>query len=431
MNCVLLYSILEIHAFFKVLAIVLLAVAFLFYNIKPGADKASPRKQRILAGGCELLGAFLVLFPLQAAFTIYVSVTNVFSVSVPILVTNGILGFLFAFTLGLNGCIRTAATSKQLGAALRVCLLLLWWVPIANLAILGAALKTAGREYKFLRGKRLLNEGRRGQQVCKTQYPLLMLHGIFFRDWKHFNYWGRIPKELTDNGASVFYGNHNSSLPVEQSAQEIKRRILEVMQETGCEKVNIIAHSKGGMDARYAVSCLGMDAHVASLTTVNTPHRGSALADTLLDKSPEKLVTVVGKNYKKLFTKLGDDDCDFFGSVNELTTERCAALNGMMTDREGVLYQSVGSTMNSAASYLLPLTLGYTVIKTTAGDGCNDGLVCADSMPWGNYLGLLRSSGKQGISHGDMIDLAKKNIPDFDVCEFYVKLVSNLKNKGL
>ncbi len=48
--------------------------------------------------------------------------------------------------------------------------------------------------------------------------------------------------------------------------------------------MNIIAHSMGGLDARYLISRLqpkGVD--VRSLVTVATPHRGSALADYIID----------------------------------------------------------------------------------------------------------------------------------------------------
>ena len=59
--------------------------------------------------------------------------------------------------------------------------------------------------------------------------------------------------------------------------EDIKKKILEVIEKTGCEKVNIIAHSKGGLDSRYAISILGMDKYTASLTTISTPHRGCIL----------------------------------------------------------------------------------------------------------------------------------------------------------
>ena len=38
--------------------------------------------------------------------------------------------------------------------------------------------------------------------------------------------------------------------------------------------------------------------------------------------------------------------------------------------------------------------------------------------------------GRRGLSHGDMIDLNRENIPEFDVREFYVSLAADLKQKG-
>src|SRR5512145_1313669 len=44
-------------------------------------------------------------------------------------------------------------------------------------------------------------------------------------------------------------------------------------------RVNVVAHSMGGLDARYALAKLGLRKKVASLVTVGTPHRGTPLAD--------------------------------------------------------------------------------------------------------------------------------------------------------
>lgn len=44
---------------------------------------------------------------------------------------------------------------------------------------------------------------------------------------------------------------------------------------------------------------------------------------------------------------------------------------------------------------------------------------------------FLRLQEKRGISHGDMIDLNRENIKDFDVREYYVMLVNRLKEKGV
>ena len=77
-----------------------------------------------------------------------------------------------------------------------------------------------------------------------------MVHGVFFRDFKFPPYWGRIPAELEKNGAKIFYGKHQSAASVADSAEELKQRIEEICNETDCEKVNVIAHSKGGLDIR-------------------------------------------------------------------------------------------------------------------------------------------------------------------------------------
>jgi len=112
-----------------------------------------------------------------------------------------------------------------------------------------------------------------------------------------------------------------------------------------------------------------------------------------------------------------------------LTPEKCADLNQKAVDREGVFYQSVGSMMAAPSSATFPLSLGYRIIYGTEGD--NDGLVSTASMKWGHFLGLWTPKEKSGISHGDVIDLTRKNIAGFDVCEQYVQLVKDLKEKGL
>lgn len=55
--------------------------------------------------------------------------------------------------------------------------------------------------------------------------------------------------------------------------------------------MNIIAYSKGGLDARYMILYLDMSDKVASLTTVQTPRHGSKTVDWLL-RFPAPLVKV-------------------------------------------------------------------------------------------------------------------------------------------
>ena len=55
---------------------------------------------------------------------------------------------------------------------------------------------------------------------------------------------GRIPEKLEQNEPVIYYGNHQSAASVIASGDELAKRIKEIVQESGCEKLNIIAHSK-------------------------------------------------------------------------------------------------------------------------------------------------------------------------------------------
>jgi triacylglycerol lipase len=64
-------------------------------------------------------------------------------------------------------------------------------------------------------------------------------------------------------------------------------------------------------------------------------------------------------------------------------------------------------------------------------DGENDGLVSVESARWGKTCKVITVRGTRGVSHGDMIDLNRENIDDFDVRELYIDIVSNLKTMAL
>ena len=88
----------------------------------------------------------------------------------------------------------------------------------------------------------------------------------------------------------------------------------------------------------------------------------------------------------------------------------------------------MGSVLKKASGGKFPLNFSYLLVKLF--DGANDGLVSASSFEWGEKYTLLEPRHKEGISHGDIIDLNRINLPDFDVREFYVTLVNDLKNRG-
>lgn len=327
------------------------------------------------------------------------------------------------------GIIIVYITSGQLRLKKRVLGIIFGMVPIANLVMLIDIIVTVDREYRFERKKILLDNERHSCEVCRTKYPILMVHGVFFRDFKHIGYWGRIPRELERNGATIYYGEHNSASSVKESAEQLRRRIETVMSETGCEKVNVIAHSKGGLDMRMLLSDPEAAAHVASLTTINTPHRGCKFADYLFKKVPKSGQERLAQTYNAAAELLGDVEPDFIAAVSDLTASRCREMFDELPPPEGVYCRSVGSVQKRASSGRFPLILTHSFVGYF--DGENDGLVGVDSFEWGESLTMLRPTGRRGISHGDMVDLNRENIRGFDVREFYVELVSSLKERGL
>lgn len=408
---------------------------FIVINIIPNAFhfQLMSRKLQNSADGCELLILFLATTALSIGYSLFgwfgkLPIGGLFDE--PLLWgINTLVIFLVELIVFWNGIIRIYLTSEQLGIRLRVIGALCGMIPVVHLIVLGILIRTVMKEVRQENDKLLLNQKREHMQICHTKYPILMVHGVFFRDSNFLNYWGRIPKELEKNGAVIYYGNHQSASSVFDSAKELADRIEQIVKETGCGKVNIIAHSKGGLDCRYALAKLGIAPYVASLTTVNTPHRGCEFADYLLSKIPQKQQDFIANTYNSALKKFGDYNPDFLAAVYDLTADSCRRLNEQVKDVEGVYYQSIGSKLNVASNGRFPLNFSYHLVRYF--DGANDGLVGEKSFPWGQNYQFLTVPGKRGISHGDVIDLNRENFDGFDVREFYVQLVFRLKQMGM
>ncbi|MCM1054905.1 MAG: triacylglycerol lipase [Bacteroides sp.] len=402
---------------------------FLFFNVFPNFKKYPSLRLRIMGDGTELMLTFFVSFIVSAPIAV-MGFIDVWNGGTHV---SGYIVYCLFLILGesvifWNGIIRVYLTSVQLGIRYRVLGVALGLVPVANLVMLMILYVKTFKECRSETERDELNKSREDRQICKTKYPILLVHGVFFRDSKLLNYWGRVPNELIRNGATVYYGEQQSAASVESSGAELAEKIEKIVKETGCEKVNIIAHSKGGLDSRYAVGKLGCDKYTASLTTINTPHKGCIFAEYLLGKAPEGLAGAVEKTYNAAFKKLGDSNPDFMAAVKNLTNSFCEKFNKEVPDAEGVMYQSFGSKSARARSGRFPLNISYPMVKKFDGD--NDGLVALTSAEWGERFTPIYPKGKRGITHADMIDLNRENFKGFDVREFYVQLVSELRERG-
>lgn len=393
---------------------------------------------RGLSNGCELLKIFMISAFVTTLFQLYITFwafriifpwSGADSATMLACWFSGVLLAIIGESVVFwGGMLRIYFTSVQLGIKHRILGTLFAWIPFFNIYYLLKLVNLCQAEVDFENEKQLLNTVRAQNKQCETKYPLLMVHGVFFRDFMYLNYWGRIPAELIKNGATVYYGQQQSASSVDDSAKELAARIRNIIEETGCSKVNIIAHSKGGLDCRAAISHYDVAEYVASLTTVNTPHNGCLFAEYLLNKIPHSICLFIARAYNKALKRMGDTSPDFLAAITDLTVSACVERNKSTSNMPGVLYESIMSYCIKAKSGKFPLNISYPMVKRF--DKKSDGLVSVDSARWGESFTLLEPRGKRGISHGDMIDLNRENIADFDVREFYVSLVNKLKQRG-
>ena len=115
----------------------------------------------------------------------------------------------------------------------------------------------------------------------KTKYPVILVHGIMMKDLGHVKAFGRIEHNLRSEGYSVYTADHDGLGTIENNAAQLKRFLEGIMEKEGVDKVNLIAHSKGGLDSLYMIDRLGMSGAVASVTFLSTPHKGSVIAEVL------------------------------------------------------------------------------------------------------------------------------------------------------
>jgi triacylglycerol lipase len=255
------------------------------------------------------------------------------------------------------------------------------------------------------------------------QYPVILAHGIGIRDRRAvLEPWGRIPRILKENGVEIFFGNTDAWGTIESNAEFLKATVDKVLKETGKEKVNIISHSKGGLDSRYMIWKYDYGDKVASLTTISTPHHGAVVADMILNLRTVH-TKAAAKSLEDLVSLYKDLSPDIYSAGYDLTTASMEEFNRTVTMDNRVYYQSIYSIMNNASDDLL-FAASFNYIKKEVGE--NDGLVSEFSARWGKNITKVEG----GISHAQIIDLMGNDLLDMKIPNVYLRIVNDLSNKG-
>ena len=248
-----------------------------------------------------------------------------------------------------------------------------------------------------------------------TLYPIVLVHGLM---GSADNFWSfnNVAETLRADGHTVF----TPSLPpfdsVEVRSAALATAVDSALSESGASKVNLIAHSMGGLDCRALISTLGYGDRVASLTTIATPHRGSAIADVVLkllpgdsDRALNALATALGGTFSDVAT-----DSHVRDALTALAESHADAFNQATADDGSVYYQSwtgVASVFGipnpadaTACEGTLTAFMGraYKMESVLVGSAAfvahgtalrpNDGLVMVESGKWGTFRGCLPAS---------------------------------------
>ncbi len=236
-------------------------------------------------------------------------------------------------------------------------------------------------------------------------FPIVLAHGVcrFDKVWSdalkidnnddpkldRLHYFKGLRTELQRHGYCVYHSSVSWAGGVDVRAADLRRNISHILESEETGKVNIIAHSMGGLDARHMLfngrSSDPVHEHVASLTTISTPHEGSPFADWGTDNLP--LVIPVAQ-------KLGLSLNAFY----DLRTDRCLQFNrnpevvAFETACEKTIKFQTFAGTQKFWGVLNALKLSYYIIEKEEGD--NDGLVSVQSAKWRDryFKGLVENA---------------------------------------
>jgi triacylglycerol lipase len=207
--------------------------------------------------------------------------------------------------------------------------------------------------------------------IPKLRAPILLVHGLLgFNEvklggWTVARYFPGIPEFLRKAGNRVLVARVSPTGGVPLRAAQLQTFLDREAPHT---PVHILAHSMGGLDARYLISRLSAPGQVLTLTTLATPHRGTPFADWGVRR--------LGRILRPVFD-LFDVPSQAF---DDLTTARCREFNAQVPDAPGVRYFSVAGQHQGdwvVPEWHLPFQIVFQA------EGPNDGIVSVASASYG------------------------------------------------
>jgi triacylglycerol lipase len=263
------------------------------------------------------------------------------------------------------------------------------------------------------------------------KHPVVLAHGLLGFDelrlagkWlPGVQYWRGIREALQNAGVEVI----TTTVPTTGSIRDRAEALHEQIRDKAHGKdVNIIAHSMGGLDARWLISRIQpAEFKVMSLTTIATPHRGSSAADMLFRDIGQDNIN----HLYKILARLKIDTGAFAQLTRGYIMDK---FNPVTANDPEVRYFSYGA---AAQPHILSVfRLPHDLMEVI--EGPNDGLVSVASSHWGEYKGTLMN-----VTHLDLINWTNRLkrlatrmslvTENFNAVAFYLAIADTLAKEGL
>ena len=284
-----------------------------------------------------------------------------------------------------------------------------------------------------------------------TRYPIVLAHGF---DASPTNRWGfyNVLGTLRQDGHRVYVATVPPYASPAVRATHLRNFVDQALRETGAPKVNLLAHSMGGLDSRELISRLGYGDRVASLTTISSPHRGTRVADValrLLPGSADDAINALASLWGSTYSTVARDS-SVRDALTALAESSAPAFNASHPNDPRVYYQSwagvssvggIPGPRDSSAcegkllrqglrADVMDATLVPMAALTAHGVELrpNDGMATVESAKWGNFRGCFPADHLDEV--GQVRHTGMDRRTGFDHLRFYRTVAFDLAARG-
>jgi triacylglycerol lipase len=245
---------------------------------------------------------------------------------------------------------------------------------------------------------------------------IVLVPGLFgFNRFGPVEYFNGVARRLeqTFPGLFVKAATTDSLGTVVKRADTLAQQIRQLF---GAEQVHLVAHSMGGLDARFLASHNpAVAAQIMTIVTIATPHSGSPVATVLARGDPFNVLPGLGNGFL-------DELRSNLNAINDLSEQGAAILNETCPDVPHIRYLEIAGT-GRAGPIPTSLLMAPTYLFVYAKEGANDGVVPLNSAQRDRPLFASWAGDHLDLVGHDLNGPTPLSVPQFNYLAAYEDIV--------